>query len=121
MRTTHKFEARYVDRLVAPWPAGEALYRERSPIAHVDRLGVPVIFFQGLDDKIVPPNQAEDMVAALDAKGLPVAYLTFAGEAHGFRRAETLLRTLEAELYFYGKVLGFTPADAIEPVDIRNL
>ncbi|MCP5142921.1 MAG: S9 family peptidase [Chromatiales bacterium] len=120
-RDTHKFEARYVDRLVAPWPAGEALYRERSPIAHVDRLGVPVIFFQGLDDKIVPPNQAEDMVAALDAKGLPVAYLTFAGEAHGFRRAETLLRTLEAELYFYGKVLGFTPADAIEPVDIRNL
>jgi dipeptidyl aminopeptidase/acylaminoacyl peptidase len=80
-----------------------------------------VIFFQGLDDKIVPPNQAEEMVAALRAKGLPVAYLAFEGEQHGFRKAETIKRTLEAELYFYGRVFGFTPAGELEPVDIENL
>ncbi|MCB1737485.1 MAG: S9 family peptidase [Gammaproteobacteria bacterium] len=120
-RDTHKFEARYIDRLVAPWPDGEALYQARSPIKHVDQLSAPVIFFQGLDDKVVPPNQAEDMVAALDAKGLPVAYLTFKGEAHGFRRASTLVCTLEAELYFYAQVLGFTPDDDIASIPIRNL
>ncbi|MCB1735493.1 MAG: S9 family peptidase [Gammaproteobacteria bacterium] len=120
-RDTHKFEARYIDRLVAPWPEGEALYRARSPLEHVAQLAAPVIFFQGLDDKVVPPNQAEDMVNALVRKGLPVAYLTFEGEAHGFRRAETLIRTLEAELSFYGQVLGFEPDDDIEAVAIRNL
>ncbi|MCB1738594.1 MAG: S9 family peptidase, partial [Gammaproteobacteria bacterium] len=119
-RDTHKFEARYIDRLVAPWPEGEALYRARSPLEHVAQLAAPVIFFQGLDDKVVPPNQAEDMVNALVRKGLPVAYLTFEGEAHGFRRAETLIRTLEAELSFYGQVLGFEPDDDIEAVAIRN-
>jgi dipeptidyl aminopeptidase/acylaminoacyl peptidase len=118
---THKFESRYTDSLVAPWPAGEALYRERSPLAHADRLSRPVIFFQGLDDRVVPPNQAEAMVAVLRAKGLPVAYVAFPGEQHGFRKADNIVRALEAELHFFARVLGFTPADAIEPVAIENL
>lgn len=118
---THKFESRYVDRLVGPLPEAEAVWRERSPINHVDGLSCPVIFFQGLDDKVVPPNQAEAMVAALRAKGIPVAYVPFEGEGHGFRRAETIKRALEAELYFYGRVFGFAPADAIAPVEIENL
>jgi dipeptidyl aminopeptidase/acylaminoacyl peptidase len=118
---THKFESRYTDSLIAPWPAGEALYRARSPLHHADRLARPVIFFQGLDDKVVPPNQAEAMVAVLRAKQLPVAYVAFPGEQHGFRKAENIVRALEAELDFFGRILGFTPADAIEPVEIENL
>jgi len=118
---THKFESRYLDSLVGPYPERKDLYEARSPIHHVDRLACPVIFFQGLEDKVVPPNQAEAMVDALRAKGLPVAYLAFGGEQHGFRRAVTIIRAREAELYFYGKVFGFTPADKIEPVKIENL
>ena len=118
---THKFESRYLDRLVGPLPAAAAIYRARSPLHHTAGLDCPVIFLQGLDDRIVPPNQAEAMVAALQAKGLPVAYLAFAGEGHGFRKAENVKRALEAELYFYGRVFDFMPADAIEPVDIANL
>jgi dipeptidyl aminopeptidase/acylaminoacyl peptidase len=118
---THKFESRYLDRLIGPLPQAEELWRARSPINHVDRLSCPVIFFQGLDDKVVPPNQAEAMVAALRAKGIPVAYVPFVGEGHGFRRAETIKRALEGELYFYGRVFGFAPADDIEPVDIEGL
>jgi dipeptidyl aminopeptidase/acylaminoacyl peptidase len=118
---THKFEARYLDRLVGPLPEAEALWRERSPINHTEGLDCPVIFFQGLEDKVVPPNQAEAMVAALRAKGIPVAYVPFEGEGHGFRAAENIKRALEGELYFYGKVFGFTPADKIEPVEIENL
>jgi dipeptidyl aminopeptidase/acylaminoacyl peptidase len=118
---THKFESRYLDRLVGPLPEAEAVWRERSPINHTDRLDCPVIFFQGLDDKVVPPNQAEAMVAALRAKGIPVAYVPFEGEGHGFRKAENIKRALEGELYFYGRVFGFTPADEIEPVEIENL
>ena len=118
---THKFESRYLERLVGPWPQAQALYRERSPIHFADRLDCPVIFFQGLDDKVVPPNQAKTMVAALRDKGTPVAYLTFAGEGHGFRQAENIKRALESELYFYGRIFGFTPADAIAPVTIENL
>ena len=117
---THKFESRYTDSLVAPWPEGEALYRERSPLHHADRLSRPVIFFQGLDDKVVPPNQAEAMVAVLRAKKLPVAYVAFPGEQHGFRKADNIVRALEAELDFFGRILGFTPADSIEPVEIEN-
>jgi dipeptidyl aminopeptidase/acylaminoacyl peptidase len=97
------------------------VYRDRSPIHPVDQLACPVIFLQGLEDRIVPPAQAEAMVAALDAKGLPVAYVAFEGEQHGFRQAANIRRALEAELDFYGRVFGFTPADAIEPVPIRNL
>ncbi len=117
----HKFESRYTDRLVGPYPEQRDVYRQRSPIHFVDRLSCPVIFFQGLEDVVVPPSQAETMVAALRAKGLPVAYLPFPGEQHGFRRAENIKRALEAELYFYARVFGFPLADAVEPVPIDNL
>ena len=100
-KETHKFESRYLDRLIGPYPEKRDLYRERSPIHFTERLSCPVILFQGLEDKVVLPNQAEMMVEALRAKGLPVAYLPFAGEQHGFRRAENIKRSLDAELYFY--------------------
>jgi dipeptidyl aminopeptidase/acylaminoacyl peptidase len=120
-KDTHKFESRYLDGLIGPYPQEAALYRARSPVHHTDRLTSPMILLQGAEDRAVPPAQAEAMYAAVRAKGLPVAYLLFEGEQHGFRRAATIKRALEAELYFYGKVFGFTPADAIEPVDIANL
>jgi dipeptidyl aminopeptidase/acylaminoacyl peptidase len=118
---THKFESRYLDRLVGPWPEAAALYRARSPIHHVERLSCPIIFFQGLEDAVVPPNQAELMVDALRKKGLPVAYLTFPGEQHGFRKAETIQTVLRAELAFYGRIFGFTPADGLPDLPIDNL
>jgi dipeptidyl aminopeptidase/acylaminoacyl peptidase len=118
---THKFESRYLDRLVGPYPEKKDVYFARSPINFVDQLSTPMILLQGLEDKIVPPNQAETMFAAVRARGLPVAYLPFEGEQHGFRRAENIKRSLEAEFYFYSQVFGFTPADAIEPVKIENL
>ncbi|MBL7062869.1 MAG: S9 family peptidase [Anaerolineae bacterium] len=118
---THKFESRYLDRLVGPYPERRDLYRERSPINFIERLSCPVIFFQGLEDKIVPPNQAELMVEALRAKGVPVAYLPFEGEQHGFRRAENIKRALNSELYFYSRIFGFDLADPVEPVPIENL
>jgi dipeptidyl aminopeptidase/acylaminoacyl peptidase len=117
---SHKFEARCLDVLVAPYPAARDEYRRRSPLYAVDRLECPVIFFQGLEDKVVPPNQSELMVDALRRKGRPVAYLAFEGEQHGFRKAENIIRSLEAELYFYGAVFGFTPADRLTPVTIEN-
>ena len=118
---THKFESRYLDGLIGPYPEARELYRQRSPIRYADRLSCPVILFQGLEDRVVPPPQAEKMVEALRAKGLPFAYLAFEGEQHGFRKAETIQRTLEAELYFYAKVLRFPLADQIEPIEIENL
>jgi len=118
---THKFESRYNYRLVAPWPEGREIYHARSPLHHCDRLNCPVIFFQGLDDKVVLPNQSQMMVAAMKKKGLPVAYLEFTGEGHGFRQAATIQRALEAELYFYSRVFDFPLADAIDPVTIENL
>ena len=118
---THKFEARYLDSMIGPLPEASATYRERSPIHSADRITSPVIFFQGLEDKVVPPAQTETMVAALRANGVAVACLTFEGESHGFRRAETIRRVLEAELAFYGRVLGFEPAGAPEPPEIENL
>jgi dipeptidyl aminopeptidase/acylaminoacyl peptidase len=120
-KDTHKFESRYLDRLVGPYPQRRDTYRERSPIHFSDRLSCPVIFLQGLEDAVVPPNQAERMVQALASKGLPVAYVPFAGEQHGFRRAENIKRAMDAELYFYGRVFGFKPADSVEPVAIQNL
>ncbi|MPZ48429.1 MAG: prolyl oligopeptidase family serine peptidase [Dehalococcoidia bacterium] len=120
-RDTHKFESRYLDGLVGPYPGRRDIYVERSPIHHVERLACPVIFFQGLDDPVVPPNQAETMVEALRAKGVPVAYVAFEGEQHGFRRAPNIKRSLEAELYFYSRVFGFELGDAVEPVAIDNL
>jgi dipeptidyl aminopeptidase/acylaminoacyl peptidase len=118
---SHKFEARCLDILVGPYPAEKRLYEARSPIHHVDRLMCPLILFQGLEDKVVPPNQSEMMADALRRNRRPVAYMAFAGEQHGFRKAENIVRSLEAELYFYGAVFGFTPADRIQPVEIDNL
>jgi dipeptidyl aminopeptidase/acylaminoacyl peptidase len=115
---THKFESRYLDNLIGPYPERKDLYYERSPIHFVERLRAPVILFQGLEDEVVPPSQAETMVAALERNGVPHAYLAFADEGHGFRRSETEIRCLEAELYFYGRILGFAPADELEPVEI---
>jgi dipeptidyl aminopeptidase/acylaminoacyl peptidase len=100
-RDTHKFESRYLDWLIGPYPQEEARYRERSPVHHAERLAKPVIFFQGDEDRIVPPNQAEVMVEALRRKGNPVGYFLFAGEQHGFRKAANIQRCLEAELAFY--------------------
>ena len=118
---THKFESRYLDGLIGPWPAAKDVYYERSPIHFADRLSCPVILFQGLEDEVVPPAQADVMVKALRAKRLPFAYLAFEGEQHGFRKAETTRRTLEAELFFYAQVFEFALADPIEPVPIENL
>ena len=115
---THKFESHYTTDLLAAMPERERLYLERSPIHAADRLSCPVIFFQGLDDKVVPPAQAATMVAALRAQGIAVAHLEFEGEGHGFRRRETVQRTLEAELSFYAQVFGFEPADDIERVKL---
>ena len=114
---THKFESRYLDGLVAPWPAGATVYAERSPINHVDALDTPLAVFQGDEDRVVPPDQAEAIVAALRAKGVPHAYLLFAGEQHGFRKAENIRAALDGELSFYAQVWGFDlPADeGIEP------
>ena len=120
-KETHKFEARYLDGLVGPYPERRDLYRERSPINHTEGLSCPLILFQGLEDQIVPPKQAEMMFDAVRAKGLPTAYIPFEGEQHGFRRAENIKRALEAELYFYSKIFGFDLADPVEPVDIVNL
>jgi dipeptidyl aminopeptidase/acylaminoacyl peptidase len=120
-RDTHKFESRYLETLIGPYPAARETYYARSPIHFIDRLACPLILFQGLEDKVVPPNQSEMMAAAVRAKGLPVAYLAFEGEQHGFRKATTIVRSLEAELYFYGAVFGFTPADEIPPIEIDNL
>ena len=113
---THKFESRYLDGLVGPWPEAAATYAERSPIDHTDGFDRPLLVLHGREDAVVPPAQAEVVVAALADRGVPHAYLLFDGEQHGFRRAETLVRALEAELWFYGRVFGFTPSDAVEPV-----
>jgi dipeptidyl aminopeptidase/acylaminoacyl peptidase len=121
VQDTHKFESRYLDGLVGRYPDEREVYLERSPIHFVDRLARPMILFQGLEDKVVPPNQAELMFNAVRAKGLRVAYIPFEGEQHGFRKAENIKRAFEAEFYFYSKIFKFDPADDIEPVEIENL
>jgi dipeptidyl aminopeptidase/acylaminoacyl peptidase len=118
---THKFESRYLDRLLGPYPKEKARYEERSPIFHLEKFVRPVILLQGLEDKIVPPNQAELILESLQKRGVPVAYVPFAGEQHGFRKAENIIRAYESELYFFSRILGFEPADKIEPVEIFNL
>jgi dipeptidyl aminopeptidase/acylaminoacyl peptidase len=118
---THKFESRYSNSLLGPPAERERIYHERSPIHYIDRLSCPLILFQGDEDKIVPPNQAEMMFEGVRAKGLPVAYLLFRGEQHGFCGAENIKRSLDAELYFYARVFGFELADPVEPVKIENL
>ena len=121
VRDTHKFESRYLDRLIGPYPERKDLYDQRSPINFTDRLSCPLILFQGLEDKVVPPNQAEAMFSAVKDKGLPVAYIAFEGEQHGFRRAEHIKQVLDNELYFYSKIFGFVPADQVPPITIENL
>jgi dipeptidyl aminopeptidase/acylaminoacyl peptidase len=118
---THKFESRYLDNLVGPYPARRDIYLERSPIHHTVLLNCPLILFQGLENKVVPPNQAELMFEAVKKKGIPVAYIPFEGEQHGFRIAANIKRALEAEFYFYSRIFGYSPADPIEPVQIENL
>ena len=118
---THKFEAHYTDRLVAPWPEGKALYEERSPIHHLDRLNSPMLLQQGADDRVVPPRQAQEMAAAVRAKGLPVALVMYDGEGHGFRRADTIAASLNAKLSFLGQVFGFQPAGDVPLLAIKNL
>ena len=116
---THDFESRYVDGLVGPWPAAADRYAERSPSHRVDRLAGPVLLLQGLEDEICPPDQADRFASALDGTGIPHAYLTFEGEQHGFRKAETIVAALEAELSFYGQVFGFTP-EGIAVLELRR-
>ncbi|MFW6264134.1 MAG: S9 family peptidase [Cyanobacteriota bacterium] len=118
---THKFESRYLDRLIGKYPEEKEIYEKRSPIHYTEQLSCPVIFFQGLEDKVVPPSQAETMVKSLKEKGLPVAYVPFEGEQHGFRKAENIKRALDGEYYFYSRVFGFEPAEEIEPIEIMNL
>lgn len=120
-RDTHKFESRYLDRLVAPYPAGVDVYRARSPIHFVDRIRRPVLVLQGADDRVVPQAQADALVAALAGHGVPYAYVLFAGEGHGFRKAENQRRSREAELSFYAQVFGFPLADPIQPIDVVGL
>ncbi|AOS98124.1 esterase [Microbulbifer aggregans] len=120
-RDTHKFESRYLDRLVGPWPEAEEIYRDRSPIHHVEELDCPVIFFQGMEDKVVPPNQAEAMVKALRQQGIPVAYVTFPDEGHGFRGADSIKMALEGELEFYSRIFRFPLAEPGPGITIDNL
>ena len=119
-RDTHKFEARYLDGLIGPFPEAKAVYQDRSPLEHAQGLSTPVILFQGLLDPVVPPSQAEALVEVLRKKALPFAYVTFAGERHGFRQAASIRRSLEAELYFYSRVFGFDLADSVDPIRIEN-
>jgi dipeptidyl aminopeptidase/acylaminoacyl peptidase len=119
-RDAHKFESHYTDILVGPYPEARELYRDRSPVDHTEDLSCPVILLQGAEDEIVPPRQAEAMADALRRRGIPFAHLVFEKEQHGFRRAETMVAALEAELSFYGQVLGFTPAGDVPPVAIER-
>ena len=120
-RDTHKFESRYLDNLVGAYPAELQKYHDRSPLFHAGNLKCPVIFMQGLDDPVVPPNQAESMVAALKKNGIPVAYLLFEGESHGFRQASTTIKAIESELYFYSRIFNIEITDKLKPFEIFNL
>ena len=121
VRDTHKFESRYLETLIGPYPEKKELYAERSPINGAHNISAPVIFFQGLEDRVVPPDQAEHMFDLLRKKGVPTAYLAFEGEQHGFRRAENIRRAYEAELYFYSRALGFDAGGSAVPVSIENM
>jgi dipeptidyl aminopeptidase/acylaminoacyl peptidase len=120
-RDTHKYESQYLTGLLGRYPERKDIYFDRSPINFPERLSCPVIFFQGLEDKVVPANQAEKMVEAIRAKGIPVSYVAFAGEQHGFRQAKNIKRALDGELYFYSRVFRFELAEPVEPVEIENL
>ena len=118
---THKFEARYLDLLVGAYPQERELYQERSPVDRADDIRAPLLTFQGLDDRVVPPSQSEQLIDALERNGVPYAYLAFEGEGHGFRRRENLLRVPTSTLSFLAQIFGFEPADELEPVEIKNL
>ena len=120
-RDTHKFESRYTDQLIAPWPTAEAIYRARSPIHNLDGFRCPAIFLQGGEDKVVPPNQAKQMAAALRARGVAVAHVLFPDEGHGFRNGANVRRAIALEYTFLARVFGFTPAEPLEPLHIDNL
>jgi dipeptidyl aminopeptidase/acylaminoacyl peptidase len=120
-KDTHKFESRYLDKLIGPLPAAQAIYDERSPLNHLSGFTAPLIVFQGAEDPVVPPSQSERIVQALRERHAPVAYLLFDGEGHGFRRSENVIRSLQAELSFYGQVFNFAPADDLPPLAIENL
>jgi len=120
VQDTHKIRIALSRSIGGSFPEGKATYQARSPIQHIDQLSTPMILFQGLEDKIVPPNQAETMFAAVKAKGIPVAYLPFEGEQHGFRQAKNIKRALDAELYFYSRIFGFELADPVEPVRLST-
>lgn len=121
LQDTHKFESHYLDRLIGPWPQAKQRYHDRSPRYHASQLSCPIIFMQGLDDKVVPPAQAEAMVTVLREKHLPVAYLVFEGEQHGFRKAQTITHALESEHYFYTQIFGIPWHGTECPVTIENL
>lgn len=118
---SHKFEARYLDKMVGEYPQDKEVYRQRSPIHHTDQLSCPILLLQGADDKVVPPNQAELMVSALKQKKIPYSYLLFEGEAHGFRQAETIVKAFNAELFFYRKILGISSDEVLDEIEIHNL
>jgi dipeptidyl aminopeptidase/acylaminoacyl peptidase len=120
-RDTHKFESHYIDSLIGPLPQSQAIYDSRSPLNHLDGFKVPLIVFQGADDPIVPPSQSERIVEALRARHEPVAYILYPGESHGFRKPDTTIHSLQAELSFYGQVFGFSPADHLPALKIENL
>ena len=120
VKETHKFEAHYVDTLVGPYPERADLYRDRSAVHFADNLKCPVILFQGLEDKVVPPSQAEEFVAVCRKKKLPYAYMAFEGEQHGFRQEKNIRRSIEGEMYFVSRIFGFATADQIGPVKIEN-
>jgi dipeptidyl aminopeptidase/acylaminoacyl peptidase len=121
VKDTHKFESRYLETLVGPWPAEKQRYLDRSPALHAERITVPVLVEQGAEDRVVPPAEAERIVDALFERRVPHAYLLFPGEDHGFRSRDAIIASFSAELSFYAQVFGFEPADAIEPVEIRFL
>jgi len=119
---THKFESRYLDGLMGgPYPEFREVYKQRSPIQHVEKFQAPILLLQGDEDKIVPPNQSEMIYDAVKSRNIPCAYILFEGEQHGFRKSENIQRALEAELYFYSRVFGFELPEAIDPVHIDNL
>jgi dipeptidyl aminopeptidase/acylaminoacyl peptidase len=117
---THKFESHYLDRLVGPYPEARDVYRERSPIDHADELSAPILLLQGLDDRVVPPDQAEAMANAALRKGLPVTLIMFEGEGHGFRSAETIRVSTQAQIYFLSQIFSIEPADTVPPIKIEN-
>ena len=120
-KETHKFESRYLDGLIGPYPEEKELYERRSPIRHVEGISCPVIFFQGTKDRVVPPDQAEKMYESLKERGIATAYLPFEGERHGFKQEKNIRRSLEAELFFYSRVFGFELGEELDPVEIHNL